>query len=134
MGGVNGRPREIVVRTARDGDGRVCLGVRDAGTGFPPHEAGRLFDAFYTTKPGGMGIGLSVSRSIVESHGGRLRALPNDDGPGATFEFSVPCWAAAHADRRRRPPRPTPSSNGCASASAASFCPGPASMRGRDRA
>ncbi len=65
------------------------LTVQDAGVGFDPQTAGRLFDAFYTTKDDGMGIGLSVSRSIIESHHGRLWAAPND-GPGATFSFSVP--------------------------------------------
>jgi signal transduction histidine kinase len=63
--------------------------VQDAGAGFDPQAVSRLFDAFYTTKIGGMGIGLSVSRSIIESHHGRLWATPND-GPGATFSFSIP--------------------------------------------
>jgi signal transduction histidine kinase len=89
MSDVEDQPREIVIRTARDGDDRVCLSVRDPGAGFGPDGTERLFDAFYTTKPDGMGIGLSVSRSIIESHGGRLWAVPNE-GPGATFAFSVP--------------------------------------------
>jgi signal transduction histidine kinase len=63
--------------------------VQDAGAGFEPQTADRLFDAFYTTKSDGMGIGLSVSRSIIESHGGRLWAAPND-GPGAIFSLSIP--------------------------------------------
>jgi signal transduction histidine kinase len=63
--------------------------VRDSGVGFEPEDAGKLFDAFYTTKDDGMGIGLSVSRSIIERHLGRLWADPND-GPGATFSFSLP--------------------------------------------
>jgi signal transduction histidine kinase len=67
----------------------VRLTVQDSGVGFDPQSADRLFEAFYTTKSGGMGIGLSVSRSIIESHHGRLWAEPND-GPGATFSFSVP--------------------------------------------
>ena len=65
------------------------LSVQDAGVGFKPQDEDRLFDAFYTTKSGGMGIGLSVSRSIIESHHGRLWATLND-GPGATFSFSIP--------------------------------------------
>jgi signal transduction histidine kinase len=63
--------------------------VRDSGIGLDPRTASRLFDAFYTTKNGGMGIGLSVSRWIVENHQGRIWAQPND-GPGATFSFSIP--------------------------------------------
>jgi PAS domain S-box-containing protein len=97
MSDVEDRPREIVIRTARGDDDRVWLSVRDSGVGVPPEEAERLFDAFYTTKPDGMGIGLSVSRSIVESHGGRLWAMPND-GPGATFVFSVPRCTDGPAD------------------------------------
>jgi signal transduction histidine kinase len=78
-----------VIRTDRDeGDG-VRVTVQDAGMGFDPSKLERLFDAFYTTKSDGMGIGLSISRSIVESHHGRLWAEPND-GPGATFLFSLP--------------------------------------------
>jgi signal transduction histidine kinase len=65
------------------------VSVRDVGVGLPPESRDSLFDAFYTTKSGGMGIGLFVSRSIVESHQGRLWAEPND-GPGATFSFSIP--------------------------------------------
>jgi signal transduction histidine kinase len=89
MGGIDDRPRQIVIRTERDEDERVQLSVRDTGVGFEPQGADRLFDAFYTTKSNGMGIGLSVSRSIIESHKGRLWATPND-GPGATFSFSIP--------------------------------------------
>ena len=63
--------------------------VQDAGTGFDPQVADRLFEGFYTTKNDGMGIGLSVSRSIIESHHGRLWATLNT-GPGATFSFSIP--------------------------------------------
>ncbi|HWS87679.1 MAG TPA: PAS domain-containing protein [Pyrinomonadaceae bacterium] len=89
MGGVEDRPRELVIRTGQDDGDCVRLSVRDVGVGFDPRDAGRLFEAFYTTKSGGMGIGLSVSRSIIESHHGRLWATPND-GPGATFSFSIP--------------------------------------------
>jgi signal transduction histidine kinase len=64
--------------------------VKDAGTGFDPQSMDKLFQAFYTTKSEGMGIGLSVSRSIIEQHDGRLWATLND-GPGATFSFSIPC-------------------------------------------
>jgi signal transduction histidine kinase len=81
--------RELVIRTERDeGDG-VRLNVQDAGVGLEPRGVDRMFDAFYTTKSSGMGIGLSVSRSIIERHNGRLWAVSND-GPGATFSFSIP--------------------------------------------
>ncbi len=90
MGGVDDRPRQLVVGTERDGEDSVQLSVRDTGIGFEPQGLDRLFNAFYTTKSGGMGIGLSVSRSIVESHKGRLWATPNE-GPGVTFSFSIPC-------------------------------------------
>jgi signal transduction histidine kinase len=86
---VEDRPRRIVIETACDG-ASACVSVRDTGVGIQPDSLGKLFDAFFTTKADGMGIGLSVSHSIVERHGGRLWATPND-GPGATFAFSVPC-------------------------------------------
>jgi len=89
MSGVDERPRELVIRTAREEGDHVRLIVRDAGVGFDPQAMDRLFEAFYTTKNNGMGMGLSVSRSIIESHQGRLWATPND-GPGATFSFSIP--------------------------------------------
>jgi C4-dicarboxylate-specific signal transduction histidine kinase len=89
MSGVDDRPRQLLVRTELDEEDRVRLTVQDSGAGFRPETSARLFDAFYTTKNGGMGIGLSVSRSIIENHSGRLWAVPND-GPGATFSFSVP--------------------------------------------
>lgn len=73
----------------RDGESWCLLGVRDAGTGLKPEEVDRLFEAFYTTKPHGMGMGLAISRSIIEAHGGRLWAEANQ-GPGATFLFSLP--------------------------------------------
>jgi signal transduction histidine kinase len=91
---VAGRPREVVITTSRDGDDRVTLSIRDSGVGFEPNGVERLFDAFYTTKPDGMGIGLSVCRSIIENHRGRLWALPNE-GPGVTFAFSIPHGSVA---------------------------------------
>jgi PAS domain S-box-containing protein len=89
MVGVNDRPRYLQIRTEREGGDRVRVVVRDAGVGIDRQGMDKLFDAFYTTKSGGMGIGLFVSRSIVERHQGRLWAEPND-GPGATFSFSIP--------------------------------------------
>ncbi len=96
---VEDRPRQLVIRTERDNGDRVRLTVQDAGIGFDPQAADRLFDAFYTTKCDGMGIGLSVSRSIIERHHGRLWATLNE-GPGAAFSFSIPRTPAglAHAD------------------------------------
>jgi PAS domain S-box-containing protein len=87
---VHERPRLLLIKTEPEDGNRVRVSVRDAGTGLLPQSLDSLFDAFYTTKSGGMGIGLFVSRSIVESHQGRLWAEPND-GPGATFSFSIPC-------------------------------------------
>ena len=89
MRDINDRPRLLVIRTERDTDDHIRLSVQDTGVGFEAQTAAKLFDAFYTTKSGGMGIGLSVSRSIIESHLGRLWAAAND-GPGATFSFSIP--------------------------------------------
>jgi C4-dicarboxylate-specific signal transduction histidine kinase len=94
MSSVDDRPRELLVRTERDERDHVRLTVQDVGTGLDPTGVDRLFDAFYTTKNAGMGIGLSVSRSIVERHSGRLWAASNE-GPGATFAFSIPSTAAA---------------------------------------
>ncbi|MFL5575565.1 MAG: PAS domain-containing protein [Gemmatimonadaceae bacterium] len=89
MAGVDDRPRHLLIRTEREDGDRVRVTVRDDGVGVDRQSMDRLFDAFYTTKSGGMGIGLSVSRSIVERHHGRLWVEPND-GPGATFAFSIP--------------------------------------------
>jgi PAS domain S-box-containing protein len=84
------RPRELAIRTVRQEGEWVGVSVRDTGIGFDALALEKLFDAFYTTKPDGMGMGLSVSRAILESHHGRLWAAPNE-GPGATFSFSIPC-------------------------------------------
>jgi PAS domain S-box-containing protein len=88
MTAVCDRPRELAIRSdARDD--LVFVAVQDAGVGFEPSDADRLFDAFFTTKRGGMGIGLSISRSIIEAHGGRLWATLNGTH-GATFQFTLP--------------------------------------------
>jgi PAS domain S-box-containing protein len=89
MSAVDDRPRELLIKTeCEDGDG-VRLSVKDSGVGIDSEIEKKLFEAFYTTKADGMGIGLSVSRSIVEQHQGRLWATRNE-GPGATFLFSIP--------------------------------------------
>ena len=88
MSAVNDRPRELTIVSAQD-TGGVVVEVRDSGIGLDQDRAERVFDAFYTTKAEGLGIGLSISRSIVEAHGGRLRAAPNQPH-GAVFGFSLP--------------------------------------------
>ena len=94
MATVEDRPRHLVVRTEREDRDHVRLAVSDVGIGVNGGSIAGLFDPFYTTKNDGMGIGLSVSRSIVEWHHGRIVVQPND-GPGATFEVSLPCEPAS---------------------------------------
>jgi PAS domain S-box-containing protein len=89
MRNVDDRPRQLLIKTESDDGKGVQLTVRDTGIGFAPDASDRLFESFYTTKEDGMGIGLSVSRSIIEAHRGRLWASAND-GPGASFAFSIP--------------------------------------------
>ncbi|HTJ57914.1 MAG TPA: PAS domain-containing protein [Devosiaceae bacterium] len=89
MATVTGRPRELVIRSGLDGGGQVLVAVADSGGGFAPETADQLFNPFFTTKPRGMGMGLSICRSIIEDHGGKLWASPNA-GPGATFQFTLP--------------------------------------------
>jgi PAS domain S-box-containing protein len=89
LSAIDDRPRQLQVRTERSTDGGLLLSVQDNGVGIGDVDAERLFEAFYTTKSQGLGIGLSVSRTIVENHRGRLRANAND-GPGATFTLSLP--------------------------------------------
>jgi signal transduction histidine kinase len=82
------RPRELIVRTEREGSDRVRVAAQDSGAGIDPQVADRIFHVFVTTKTSGIGMGLSISRSIVEQHGGRLWAEPNH-GSGTTFSFTV---------------------------------------------
>lgn len=89
MSEVHDRIRQIVVTTRRGEVGEVLVSVEDSGVGLDPEEKEKLFDAFYTSKSVGMGMGLAISRSIVEHHGGRLWAVSNS-GPGATFLFTIP--------------------------------------------
>jgi len=86
MASVADRSRELVLRSGRHGDDRVLVAVRDAGVGIDAASIDKVFNAFFTTKPGGMGMGLSISRSIIDAHGGRLWATPNPVH-GATFQF-----------------------------------------------
>jgi PAS domain S-box-containing protein len=86
---VGERPRDLVIQTQNDEADQVRITVQDSGIGLDPQSIQRIFDAFYSTKHGGMGMGLSISRSIVEHHGGRLRTVTGHS-PGATFQFTVP--------------------------------------------
>jgi C4-dicarboxylate-specific signal transduction histidine kinase len=96
MSSVSERARELLISTGSDPSGGVLVTVRDSGPGLRPESFGRLFDAFYTTKPNGMGMGLSICRSIVEAHGGRIWAS-RGVGPGATLQFTLPLASAAQA-------------------------------------
>jgi PAS domain S-box-containing protein len=89
MASIDGRSRELVIRSQPGDDDHVVVAVQDAGVGIDAQKTDQLFSAFYTTKPDGMGMGLSISRSIIEAHGGRLWATPNPDH-GATFHFALP--------------------------------------------
>jgi PAS domain S-box-containing protein len=91
MQAVTDRPRELVIRSDREKTHRVLLSVADCGVGIRTDDADRLFKAFFTTKSGGMGMGLAICRSIVEAHDGRLSACRNE-GPGATFQFVLPSY------------------------------------------
>jgi PAS domain S-box-containing protein len=88
MATVTDRARTLLIRTHRYDADEVLVAVQDVGIGVGPEDFDRLFNAFYTTKPDGMGMGLSISRSIIEAHGGRIWAI-RDDGPGMTFQFTV---------------------------------------------
>jgi signal transduction histidine kinase len=92
MSAIGDRPRELVIRTRSGEVDQVRVAVQDSGIGLDPQSLGRIFDAFYTTKPQGMGMGLAISRSIVENHGGRLWAAPNE-GQGATFQFTLQAYS-----------------------------------------
>ena len=89
MSGSSEALRELLIRTEQDGSGGVLVAVEDSGPDLKSESLDRLFDAFYTTKPGGMGMGLSICRSIVEAHGGRVWATPNLPH-GASFQFTLP--------------------------------------------
>ena len=88
MNGVIERSRELWIRSVQCDPDKVLVAVQDSGTGLQPSSLDHLFKAFFTTKAKGMGMGLAISRSIIEAHGGRLWAVPND-GPGATFQFTL---------------------------------------------
>ena len=89
MGGTNDGPRELLIGSQKSESKGVTVSVEDSGPGLNPESLSQLFTAFYTTKPQGMGMGLAISRSIIEAHGGRLWATANDER-GATFQFTLP--------------------------------------------
>ena len=93
MRGVTERPRALIVRAQPEEDAAIRVAVEDAGMGIAPQDLERMFTAFFTTKPEGMGMGLAISRSIVEAHGGKLWATPNV-GPGVTVHFTLPTGEA----------------------------------------
>jgi signal transduction histidine kinase len=81
--------RNLLIRSGKDDTGQLIVSVTDSGIGISADNANRLFNAFFTTKASGLGMGLSICRSIVEAHGGRMSALSNE-GPGVTFQFTLP--------------------------------------------
>ena len=85
---INDRPRTLLVKSVRHEEG-VLVEVQDSGKGLDPEQASRIFESFFTTKPDGIGMGLSISRSIVEAHGGRLWATPGSSD-GAVFQLILP--------------------------------------------
>ena len=97
MANVHDRPRQLLVRSAKLPNNEVAVAVTDSGTGIEPAHMPRLFESFFTTKPEGIGVGLSISRSIIEAHGGRLWATRNELH-GATFHFSLPVESKATGD------------------------------------
>ncbi len=94
MSGQNDAPRDLLLSTENAGPNGILVAVRDSGPGLPQENLQRLFDAFYTTKANGMGMGLSICRSIIESHNGRLWATANSPH-GAAFQLTVPAYAGA---------------------------------------
>jgi signal transduction histidine kinase len=93
MSSISKGKRELLINTAKAESGGVLVAVRDSGPGLTPTALDHVFDAFYTTKSGGMGVGLAICRSIIEAHGGRVWATPNTP-QGAVFQFNLPCARA----------------------------------------
>jgi len=87
---------KLTISSRRAPEGQVMVSIEDTGVGLPAENTERIFDAFHTTKPQGTGMGLAITRSIVEAHGGRVWANANQDG-GATFHFTLPAKAEADA-------------------------------------
>jgi signal transduction histidine kinase len=96
MSHVENRPRELEISSRLDTDGKIVVAVRDNGTGIDPDDTNRIFEAFFSTRAESMGMGLSICRSIIEAHGGRIWAL-NNPGHGATVQCSLLPVADGHA-------------------------------------
>jgi signal transduction histidine kinase len=99
MSGMSEGPRELLISTAKTDLEGVLVAVRDSGPGLASESVDRLFESFYTTKPGGLGMGLSICRSIIEAHHGRLWATANTP-QGAVFQFTLPPYS--HGEREDR--------------------------------
>jgi C4-dicarboxylate-specific signal transduction histidine kinase len=89
MSSIDDRPRSLAVRSVRGRSSTVLVAVRDSGAGVTPDLLNRIFEPFYTTKAEGLGMGLAISRSMIEGHGGHLWAIAHD-GPGLTVQFTIP--------------------------------------------
>jgi C4-dicarboxylate-specific signal transduction histidine kinase len=100
MSQVTDQSRDLLIRSCEYESDKVLVAVQDSGIGIDSQNLEKIFDTFYTTKSQGMGMGLAISRSIVENHGGQLWAVPND-GPGVTFEFALPVDAVRPRDLRQ---------------------------------
>jgi signal transduction histidine kinase len=103
MSSVDDAPRELSISTEPSGLDEVLVAVRDSGPGIDPERLERVFDSFYTTKSNGMGLGLSICRSIVDAHGGQLWAGANEPG-GAVFKFTLQQQTAIHEPPSGSPP------------------------------
>jgi PAS domain S-box-containing protein len=99
MSGVGWQPRALCITSFASTSKEIMVAVRDSGTGLDPRDGERIFDTFFTTKAEGLGLGLSISRTIIEAHGGRLWAAPNED-QGATIQFTLPARGGENEERR----------------------------------
>jgi signal transduction histidine kinase len=100
MSAVKTHPRELLITSQESKAGELVVAVRDSGAGLDPKNVDRIFDPFFTTKPEGMGLGLSISRTIVEAHGGRLWGTQNKD-KGATIQFTLPLGSGSAYEESR---------------------------------
>jgi signal transduction histidine kinase len=99
MSGMSEGPRELLISTAKTDSEGVLVAMRDSGPGLAPESVDRLFESFYTTKLGGLGVGLSICRSIIEAHHGRLWATANTPR-GAVFQFTLPPYSSGEKEDR----------------------------------